>query len=232
MDWKKGDQQLADEISRAYGDTKKGQGILNGYAKKWFRDKRPQSKIMKEFKASEEYRKYLIELKFDNSNAYTVWGTDMADKEVDKLLVNNGKVMALKKIEQAELVFKDINTPFLDEMNFRKWVEHEDLSAIYSVNNLILLSKFKLSFLNDKSTSLEVLADINLIQDFAIQVDHSSLLSIFDQSIMVNLKDFIYNNHFWKGGSKDNRALKKKEMEIIALCSELYDEFYNRLSFI
>ncbi len=187
---------------------------------------------MKEFKASEEYRKYLIELQFDNFNAYTVWGTDMADKEIDKLLVSNTKVMAFKEIKEIKLAFKDIDTPFLDDMNFREWVKHEDLNTAYSVNNLTWLSKFKFSFLNDRSTSLEVLADINLIQDFAVQVEHSRLQPIFEQSAMVNLKDFIYDNHFWKGGDKDRFALNKEEIEIVTLCNNLYTIFYESISFV
>ncbi|TKC60153.1 hypothetical protein FBD94_14660 [Pedobacter hiemivivus] len=187
---------------------------------------------MENFNVSEKYRKYLIELQFRGLNVYTVWGTDMADKETDKLLVSNTKVMAFKEIKQIELAFKDIDAPFLDDMNFREWVEHEDLSTAYSVNNLTWLSKFKFSFLNDRSTSLEVLADINLIQDFAIQVDHSRLQPIFDQPAMVNLKDFIYDNHFWKGGAKDSFALKKEEMEIVTLCNNLYTIFYDSISFV
>ena len=42
VDWKKSDQQLADEKSKAVGDTKKGPGTPNNKAKKWFRDKRPK----------------------------------------------------------------------------------------------------------------------------------------------------------------------------------------------
>lgn len=185
--------------------------------------------IMEEFKASEEYRKYLIELQFDNINLYTVWGTDMADKETDKLLVVDTKVVAFRETNQLKHELKDIVTPFVDDTNFRNWVEHEDLSTVYNTNDLTLLSNFKLSFLNDKATSLSVLTDINLIQDFAIQVNHLELLSIFEQVTMANLKDFIYDNHFWKGGDKNKTALKRDEVKITTMCNDLYTAFYNSM---
>ena len=42
VDWKKSDQQLADEKSAAAGDTKKGPGTANNQAKKWFNNKRKE----------------------------------------------------------------------------------------------------------------------------------------------------------------------------------------------
>lgn len=75
--------------------------------------------IQEEFKASEEYRKYLIELQFDNINLYTVWGTDMADKDTDKLLFVDNKVVAFREIEQLKHGLKDMVTPFLDDTSFR-----------------------------------------------------------------------------------------------------------------
>ncbi|MGJ1421055.1 hypothetical protein ACR79T_15655 [Sphingobacterium spiritivorum] len=41
VDWKKSDAKLADDLSNAYGDNKRGPGTPNNRAKKWFRDKRP-----------------------------------------------------------------------------------------------------------------------------------------------------------------------------------------------
>ena len=42
IDWGRSDGQLADELSKAFGDDKKGQGTPNNHARKWFRDKRPK----------------------------------------------------------------------------------------------------------------------------------------------------------------------------------------------
>jgi len=42
VNWRKGDQQLADSVSDNHNDTKKGQGTPNGLTRKWFRDKRPK----------------------------------------------------------------------------------------------------------------------------------------------------------------------------------------------
>ncbi|NRF37623.1 hypothetical protein [Pedobacter foliorum] len=186
---------------------------------------------MEDFNASEKYRKYLIELDFNHLTVLTVWGTDMVDGE-DKLLVNGEKLIVLKTAVDIKSVLQKLENPYLDQENYRQWIEEENLHDIYNVNDMKLLSKFEFSFLEEKSTALIVLNDINLIQDFAIQVDHSKLLPIFDQSAMVNLKDFIYDNHFWKGGDKNSVALKKEEMEIIALCKRLYTVFFDSISFV
>ena len=37
---------------------------------------------------SEKYRKYLLEIVFEEQKYYTVFGADLSDKEIDKLLVN------------------------------------------------------------------------------------------------------------------------------------------------
>ncbi|WP_454880734.1 DUF6443 domain-containing protein [Sphingobacterium detergens] len=42
VDWGKSDGQLADDLSNAHGDTKRGGGTPNNLARKWFRDKRPK----------------------------------------------------------------------------------------------------------------------------------------------------------------------------------------------
>jgi len=190
-----------------------------------------KNKTMKEFNASEKYRKYLIELQFNDLCVFTVWGTDMEDGE-DKLLVNDEKVIVLKNAINIKSILKKIENPYLDKENFRRWVDEENLDDIYNVNDMKLLAEFDFGFLKEKSTSLTLLNDLNLIQDYAIQVDHSRLLPIFDQSTMMNLKDFIYDNHFWKGGSQDSLALKNEEMEIVALFNELYTEFHNSIRFV
>lgn len=190
-----------------------------------------KTKIMEEFNASEKYRKYLIELEFNDLTVLTVWGTDMVDGE-DKLLVNGEKLIVLKTAVNIKSVLQKLEAPYLDQENYRQWIDEENLNDIYNSNDMKLLSKFEFSSLEEKSTSLTVLSDINLIQDFAIQVDHSKLLPIFDQSAMVNLKGFIYDNHFWKGGDKNSFALKKEEKEIVALCNNLYTVFYDSISFV
>ena len=42
VDWQKSDGQIADELSNANGDTRRGPSTPNNNARKWFRDKRPK----------------------------------------------------------------------------------------------------------------------------------------------------------------------------------------------
>ena len=40
IDWGRSNGQLADELSKAFGDDKKSQGIPNNQARKWSRDEK------------------------------------------------------------------------------------------------------------------------------------------------------------------------------------------------
>jgi len=184
--------------------------------------------MMEDFSASEKYRKYLIELQFNEVNVYTVWGTDMGDEEEDKLLVKNEKLLCFKQLNDVKRNLSPIEHPFLDVENFEKWAVEEEFDQCYNTNDLRLLSDFNLDLLNDKSSALEILACINLIQDFSIQTKDRLLLPFFDDPVMVGLKDFIYNDHFWK--KREGTVVEPITDEATGhLIKRLYDVFYTQI---
>lgn len=186
-------------------------------------------KIMEDFSASEKYRKYLIELQFSEVNVYTVWGTDMRDEEEDKLLLKEGKLLCFKHLNDIKQRLSNIEHPFLDVASFESWVAEEQLDQCYNTNHLRLLSDFNLDLLNDKSSGLEILSGVHLIQDFSIQTKNKLLLSFFDDPVMVDLKDFIYNHHFWK--KEEGKVVQPASVDGTArdLIRRLYDVFYEQM---
>ena len=124
---------------------------------------------------------------------------------------------------------KTIAHPFLDRENFTNWLEEENLNNVYNTNNLKILTDFNFNVLKDKTASLEVLNTLNLIQDFYIQIKMKGIDEIFYNDGIVLLKDFIYDNHFWKKRKK-NRFYKKLESKnIVQQLKDLYDDFFSRI---
>lgn len=187
---------------------------------------------MIDFSKSEKYRKYVIELQLQEVTVYTVWGTDMQDDEVDKLLVENSSLISFRSLDTMRLQIENMEHPYLDKQNFTNWIHEEDLSNVYNVNNVRILSDFNFNFLKNKSTSLEILNTLNLIQDFYIQINAENLDEIFDNQDVIDLKDFIYNNFFWKK-RKENRVYKKmKNRNIIHLLKKIYEDFTGKIEII
>jgi len=185
--------------------------------------------MIEDFSASEKYRKYLIALQFNEVNVYTVWGTDMLDEEEDKLLVKGEKLLCFKHLNEAKQKLSNIEHPFLDVANFESWVAEERLDQCYNTNDLRLLSDFNLDLLKDKSSGMEILGCVNLIQDFSIQTKNRLLLSFFDEPLMVDLKDFIYNHHFWK--KEKGKVVQPASVDgtVTDLIRKLYGVFYEQM---
>jgi hypothetical protein len=185
--------------------------------------------MIEDFSASEKYRKYLIELQFSEVNVYTVWGTDMLDQEEDKLLIKGEKLLCFKHLNEIKQKLSNIEHPFLDIENFEKWAVEEEFDRCYNTNDLRLLSDFNLDLLNDNSSALEILACIHLIQDFSIQTKDRLLLPFFDDPVMVDLKDFIYNHHFWK--KEEGKVVQPTSVDatVTDLMRKLYGIFYDQM---
>ncbi|WEK20484.1 MAG: hypothetical protein P0Y49_04950 [Candidatus Pedobacter colombiensis] len=185
--------------------------------------------MMENFNVSEKYRKYLIELQFESLNVYTVWGTDMKDDEIDKLLVKKDKLIAYKNIDVVTKSLKEVRHPFLDSENFNNWVIEEGFRKVYNVNDFRLLSNFSLHMLIDRSIYLEILNCINLVQDFFTQIEDGALDSFFETRSIIDLKDFIYNNYFWK---KEDTSIKFEDLNgpvVVRQVKELYNVFFKHI---
>ena len=150
------------------------------------------------FDKSEAYRKYVIGLHLEEGELYTVWGTDMLAGEQDKLLVENGRLIVFQSLSSLEMYLKNGNNPFLDKQNFEKWIIEENLNRVYNTNDLRLLNNFIVTSLENKGAAVSILNSLNLIEDFFIQINEKDIYEYYENYCIVELKDFIYNNYFWK----------------------------------
>ncbi len=184
------------------------------------------------FEKSEKFRKYIVELQFMDMTLYTVWGTDMEDSEKDKLLINNSRLATFRNLGALKLYIKHLTSPFLDKQNFESWIDEEDLYEVYSIVHIKSLMGADLEFLKDKATSLAVLDALNIINDFFIQLAENELVEIFDNPDLMVLKDFIYNNYFWKKEEGIEESMPSEMTDIINLLKKLYNDFYLRIEII
>lgn len=137
--------------------------------------------MSKNFKKSELYRKYIIKLTFQNFDLYTVWGTDMIDDENDKFILERGILLVFRSLSELKEKLRNISHSFQDEENFKKWVSEENLQKVYDTYDLKLFADFDPKLLTNKSDSLMLLNCINLIQDFALQVNNLRIEAILNQ---------------------------------------------------
>ncbi len=179
---------------------------------------------------SEKYRKYLVEIILKDNRYYTVWGTDLGDNDNDKLLVNKKNLLLFYKINTLKTTlfkFKDI---FLDKENFENWISEDPFEDPYSTTDLTCLYTFSEKDLRGKKAALEIINSLNLIQDFYIQIKENE--KAFNSKLLLDLKDNLYNNHFWKSDNLElpfNAIIIKK---IQSALRKIYDDFVKQIEFI
>lgn len=176
-----------------------------------------------DFPQSEQYRKYLIAIHLENMIGYTVWGTDMANGEMDKLLVADGKLLLFSSIEKLKNSIRDFVSPFLDIENYENWINENDFSEAYNTYDFLVFLNFTEATLIYKKQSLALLDCINLVQDLFIQLEDAAALRLFEQQEMADLKDYIYYNHFWKKDEEYKVDLNSKT--VATLLKETYSMF-------
>ncbi|RZK37101.1 MAG: hypothetical protein EOO90_26040 [Pedobacter sp.] len=168
------------------------------------------------FQASEKYRKYLVHLNSSSISGYVIWGTDMTDEEKDKLFLRHEKILVLRNLTNIrdELL---LNTTFSDTDNFNKWVESNDVFKIYSKNDFTNMSDFSESSLNDRSIGKDLINSINLIRDFALQVDDRKLNQCLDSEKMHFFFDYLYDEFFWKKRNEVDNKINTQDIQTIAI---------------
>jgi len=184
------------------------------------------------FNISEKYRKYVIGLQVKEAELYTVWGTDMEASEEDKLLVDNGRLLVFQNLNTLKLHLKTGTHPYLDMENFEKWIFQEDLNHVYNTNDFQLLDNFVVTFLEKEETALSVLHCLNLIQDFFIQINENDIDELYENDCIVQLKDFIYNNYFWKSRSGNLSYMAISIEDVIDVVKRITDIFYSKFELV
>ena len=163
---------------------------------------------------SEKYRKYLILVKFNDRRKLAIWGTDMSDNEVDKLLASQDGVILLfeSKKELLEKIhnYKDL---FFDSDNFIKWIseiENEKEYATYNIDDLEEVLGNKESIIREefKEECIDLLSLMDLFGDYAYQFSDDRIKSLIENQNTSIFRDYVYSNFLW-----DEKNLRSQESE-------------------
>ena len=80
--------------------------------------------------------------------------------------------------------------------------------------------------------SLEIIGNLNLLQDFYIQINESE--DLFASSELLEFKDILYNGHFWKSDTKmSNEQLQTINFkEVRKIIKQLQNDFLSKLLYV
>lgn len=188
---------------------------------------------MSEFEISESYRKYLTGIKLNDHCYYSVWGLDIDSDEQDKFLVKDNKIVLFESIENLKNKLNGLKEFFFDKVNFEKWLNEELFDQAYSTMDIENLLKISYTNMLDKEFSLTIINSLNILQDFFLQINEQKALNLYESDEIIELKDYIYNNFFWKKGDNGNNVLRNDSFAILKnVIVEIYLNFSSRVLII
>jgi hypothetical protein len=146
---------------------------------------------------SEKYRKYLLEVIFAGNKYYTVFGADLSDSEIDKLLVDNdGNILLFSNpADLLAMILK--GTSFFDNERLHKWAE-ENLDVIepYTVVNFDILTKGDIGF-KDIQSFKSIYYTLGIIDDYSNQVSDKGLFTLLKKDILLQFKEDLSDYFIW-----------------------------------
>ncbi|MBO9205280.1 MULTISPECIES: hypothetical protein [Niastella] len=170
--------------------------------------------------ASEKYRKYLLEITYDNQCYYTVSGLDLEDEEKDKLLINSKKQLVLFSDVASLLKAIKNGDYYFDKNNIQKWeAAFSSSDGPYAAIDFDILGKPAIDF-TDPATLISIHLTIGILSDFAIQVDDKLLLARLYQSIIEEFKDSVMDYAIWK--TTEDIAIAFNRNLFLGILNELY----------
>lgn len=178
---------------------------------------------------SEEFRKYLIEVVYEERCYFTIWGTDLADGNIDKWLVDETESMLLFSNLSSLRNSLRTRTDCFDNENMKKWINHPDWRG--KVNSL---SNFDLLLWNDFNHNHPSLADlytlVGLFEDFAIQRHDIEMMSMFKNELFMQFKDEAANTFLWEGQNEFDNTFDFKALS--RECLNIHRDLKGKISFM
>lgn len=154
---------------------------------------------------SEKYRRYVVELRYQQQRWYILWGPDLTTRrEPDGLLVNRqGQILIFKEIAIVIRYIRQGNFLPYDAINFKRWAQHYEGAGAYSGSDLdridaLATSPIQLDQLT-KEEAIEIINFINLFGDYAYQreTQDTSLLVLHREHEVRTFFDYVYDNYVW-----------------------------------
>lgn len=146
---------------------------------------------------SEKYRKYLLEIVFAEQKYYTVFGADLSDKEIDKLLVDADGSILLFSMPTDLLSLILQSTSFFDNGVLQEWArEINGIKEPYAVINFDVLSK-NIFDLNDIGLFKSIYDTLGIVEDYSNQISDERLLALLEEAILLQFKDDLADYFTW-----------------------------------
>ncbi|MEZ2440736.1 hypothetical protein AB6805_03375 [Chitinophaga sp. RCC_12] len=146
---------------------------------------------------SEKYCKFLLEIVFAEQKYYTVFGADISDNDIDKLLVNaDGSLLLFSTpVELLSLIKK--NNSFFDNEALQEWArEINGINESYAVISFDVLSK-DITDLNDLELFKSIYHTLGIVEDYSKQINDERLLALCEQGILVQFVDDLADYFTW-----------------------------------
>lgn len=176
---------------------------------------------------SERYRKYLLEIVFVEQKYYTVFGADISDNYIDKLLVDadGSLLLFLSPMDLFSLIPK--NTSFFDNGALQEWTGRVagiiDPYAVYFFDDL---SK-DIFDLNDLELFRSIYHTLGIVEDYSKQINDERLLAFFEKDILLQFVDDLANYFTWF----ENEVFKiSVDIDVLSLhLKEIYERLKERV---
>jgi hypothetical protein len=176
---------------------------------------------------SEKYGKFLLEIVLAEQKYYTVFGADISDSDIDKLLVDADGSLLLFSTPIALLSLIPENTSFFDNNTLQEWAkEINGNKEPYAVIYLDDLSR-DIFDLNDLELFKSIYHTLGIVEDYSKQMNDEGLLALFEKDILQQFMEDLANYFTWS----ENRTLKiSVDVDVLSLhLKEIYEMTKERL---
>ncbi|MEO7174280.1 MAG: hypothetical protein ABIV51_00610 [Saprospiraceae bacterium] len=190
---------------------------------------------------SEQFRKYIIEIKFNNQSNFMLWGTDMVDEdEIDKILSFEGSILLFSSINQIQTYVKSNLKSIFDSENLHQWARKMRVRKPYATYDLDQLKSiisdedFTINHF-DKKKAFEFIDFYNLFGDYAHQTKDEEAHHLMQEKNTKLFFDFAYNSFFWKSNNQEQGApeLRKiKTTELFANYQRILNYFIGKFKLV
>ncbi|PSL45743.1 hypothetical protein CLV51_104450 [Chitinophaga niastensis] len=146
---------------------------------------------------SEKYRKYLLEVIFEEQKYYTVFGADFSDNEIDKLLVGIDKNILLFSTPEDLLAVIQKSTCHFDNKVLGEWAKESfGIKSPYAIINFDVLSLSSID-LKDSQLFKTIYDTLGIVEDYSNQVSNEGLLNLLGKDVLSQFKDELSDYFIW-----------------------------------
>jgi hypothetical protein len=198
-------------------------------------------------KISEDYRKYIVQVKINGSYFNLICGDDLSDNMNEKLLIDKDNNIIISKNIGVLAKFIKKNKVF-DNINLKKWLRNitpfykkqpDYKYALYNFDVLVedfILNIEKTLVKLPRRNCAEYIDFINLIDSFAYQTNNKVLMKLLRDRNIRTLWEYLYDNFVWKVRLNQDlrkKALRNFDMELFRITfSKIYALFLSNMRYL